>query len=184
LAAYVKSDLRRPDNASTPQPPPTELPELLLRAVQGQTSGWTRLGRFAVTMSHPTIDAAAMTIGISRATLIEQLHRLETDLGQQLYHRATAAGQPQRPTTLGATLLNLVVQPDIQALRATRARLPRISASPAPPVKRDRRPCFARYLFDHPQPGSRSPGPVWLFPPVVRMIRGVLPPGRVALTDR
>jgi hypothetical protein len=35
-----------------------------------------------------------------------------------------------------------------------------------------------------PSRGSRSSGPVWLFPPVVRMIRGVLPPGRVASTDR
>jgi integrase len=35
-----------------------------------------------------------------------------------------------------------------------------------------------------PSRGSRSPGPVWLLPPVVRMIRGVLSPGRVASTDR
>ncbi|WP_460494783.1 hypothetical protein [Dactylosporangium cerinum] len=74
------------------------------------------------------MDAAARTIGINRATLIEQLHRLETDLGQQLYHRASSAGRRQRPIALGTTLLNLVVQPDIQALRETRARLPRISA--------------------------------------------------------
>ena len=75
-------------------------------------------------MAHPTIDAAARTIGINRATLIEQLHRLETDLGQQLYHRATADGQPQHPTTPGATLLDILADPNIQKLRATRARLP------------------------------------------------------------
>lgn len=113
---------------ATPQPPPTGLPDLLLRAVQGQSSGWTRLERFAVTMTHPSIDAAAATIGISRTTLIQQLHRLETDLSQQLYHRAPAAGVPQRPTTPGATLLNILDQPNIQQLRATRARLPRINA--------------------------------------------------------
>jgi DNA-binding transcriptional LysR family regulator len=131
LTAYTQAGLQRPDRTPAPQPPASaldELPDQLLRAVQGQTSGWTRLERFAVTMAHPTIDAAAITIGISRTTLIEQLHRLETDLGQQLYHRATATGQPQRPTTLGTTLLNIVAQPDIQALRTARARLPQISA--------------------------------------------------------
>ena len=46
---------------ATPQPPPTGLPDLLLRAVQGQSSCWTRLERFAVTMTHPSIDAAAAT---------------------------------------------------------------------------------------------------------------------------
>jgi len=125
LTAYAQSDLHRPDPASTPQPPPTELPEPLLRAVQGQTSGWTRLERFAVTMAHPTNDAAARTIGVTRATLTAQLHRLETDVGQQLYHRATAEGKPQRPTPPGTELLDLFAQPDIQALRAARARLPR-----------------------------------------------------------
>jgi hypothetical protein len=78
-------------------------------------------GRFAVTMAHHTIDAATRTIGINRTTLIEQLHRLETDLGQQLYHRATADGQPQRPTTPGTTLLDIFAQPDIQKLAASRA---------------------------------------------------------------
>jgi hypothetical protein len=47
-------------------------------------------------MAHPTINAAANTIGVDRTTLIEQLRRLETDLGQPLYHRATADGGPQR----------------------------------------------------------------------------------------
>jgi DNA-binding transcriptional LysR family regulator len=76
-------------------------------------------------MAHATVDAAAGTMGINRATLIGQLHRLETDLDQQLYHRATADGQPQHPTTAGTALLNILVEPDIQALRAARARLPR-----------------------------------------------------------
>jgi DNA-binding transcriptional LysR family regulator len=79
-------------------------------------------------MTHPTIDAAAHTIGINRTTLIEQLHRLETDLGQQLYHRATADGRPQRPTTPGTALLDTFARPDIQKLRAAQVRLPRIGA--------------------------------------------------------
>jgi DNA-binding transcriptional LysR family regulator len=128
LAAYTQAGLRPPGRASTPQPPPAGLPEPLLRAVQGQTSGWIRLERFAVTMAHPTINAAARTIGVNRTTLIEQLHRLETDLGQQLYHRATADGQPQHPTAPGTALLDIFAEPDIQKLRAARARLPRIGA--------------------------------------------------------
>ena len=46
---------------ATPQPPPTGLPDLLLRGVQGQSSCWTRLERFAVTMTHHSIDDAAAT---------------------------------------------------------------------------------------------------------------------------
>jgi DNA-binding transcriptional LysR family regulator len=100
---------------------------MLLRAVQGQTTGWTRLEQFVVTMAHPTNDDAARTIGISRAALTAQLHRLETDVGQQLYHRATAEGKPQRPTSPGTELLDLFAQPEIQALHAARARLLRIA---------------------------------------------------------
>jgi DNA-binding transcriptional LysR family regulator len=103
------------------------LPRDLLRAVRGQQSGWTRLERFADTMTHPTITDAAAALGIERTTLLEQLHRLETHVGANLYHRATAQGQAHRPTPRGAKLLNILAQPDVQDLRAARARLPRVS---------------------------------------------------------
>jgi DNA-binding transcriptional LysR family regulator len=134
LVTLAQPDLQRldrpPHQTTRANPPavPADLPEHLLRAVQGQTSGWTRLERFAVTMAHPTINTAANTIGINRTTLTEQLRRLETDLGQPLYHRATADGEPQHPTKLGAALLQTLAQPDIQALHAKRTRLPRITA--------------------------------------------------------
>jgi hypothetical protein len=77
-------------------------------------------------MSHPTINAAAAAIGINRTTLIEQLHRLETDVGTTLYHRATSDGQPQRPTDRGHDLLTALSRADVQPLRTQRTRLPRL----------------------------------------------------------
>jgi DNA-binding transcriptional LysR family regulator len=81
-------------------------------------------------MRHPTINSAAAAIGIDRATLIEQLHRLETDLGTSLYHRATSDGQPHQPTSHGRDLLAALNRADVQPLRAKRARLPRHTTQP------------------------------------------------------
>jgi len=78
-------------------------------------------------MAHPTITDAAAALGIERTTLLEQLHRLETHVGAVLYRRAIAQGQAHRPTPRGAKLLTILAQPDIQDLRAARARLPRVS---------------------------------------------------------
>jgi hypothetical protein len=101
----------------------TALPADLLHAVNGQRSGWIRLERFAVTMNHPTIAAAA--IGINRTTLIEQLHRLETDIGEALYHHATGDGKTQRPTDRGTALLAAFNRSDVQNRHTQYARLPR-----------------------------------------------------------
>ena len=114
-----------PGPAYTTPTAATALPADLLRAVQGQRSGWIRLERFAVTMNHPIISAAATAIGINRTTLIEQLHRLETDIGEALYHRATGDGQTQRPTDRGTTLLAAFNRSDVQDLHTQHARLPR-----------------------------------------------------------
>jgi DNA-binding transcriptional LysR family regulator len=102
------------------------LPRDLLRGVQGQISGWIRVERFATTMAHASITEAAVAIGINRTTLIEQLHRLERDVGTALFHRATADGQPHRPTRRGNALLQALRAPDIHRLREARARLPRV----------------------------------------------------------
>jgi hypothetical protein len=82
-------------------------------------------------MTYPTLTDGAAAIGINRTTLIEQLHRLEADIGAPLYHRATRKGGTQRPTRRGAALLQTLARPDIQPLRATRARLPRLPAGPS-----------------------------------------------------
>jgi hypothetical protein len=107
---------------------PTGLPRDLLRAVNGQTTGWTRVERFATTMASSSITEAAHAIGIDRTTLIEQLHRLEADFGTPLFHRATADGKPHHPTTRGEALLQALGRPDIAPLRSARTRLPRLPA--------------------------------------------------------
>ena len=105
------------------------LPSDVLRAVNGQNSGWTRLQRYATAMQHTTITRAATAIGINRTTLIEQLHRLETDIGAALYHRATADGQAHKPTDCGTSLLHAFARADVQTLYAARTRLPRMPLS-------------------------------------------------------
>jgi DNA-binding transcriptional LysR family regulator len=80
-------------------------------------------------MAYPHIAEAAVTIGVNRTTLIEQLLRLETDVGAPLFRRATPQGRPHEPTRRGAALLRALNQPQIQASRTARARLPR---APAP----------------------------------------------------
>jgi hypothetical protein len=101
----------RPQRAMAPHPrkptkpprarrlPPTENtvpPDDLHRALAGQ-GGRERLGRFAVAMAYPTLTEAAHALGVSAATLIEQLQRLERDVGTQLFRRATPATTPHRP---------------------------------------------------------------------------------------
>ncbi len=72
---------------------PDDIPGDLRRAVDGQRNGWARLQRFATAMTYPTLTDAADALGISIATLIEQLHRLEHDVGAPLFHRATPASR-------------------------------------------------------------------------------------------
>jgi DNA-binding transcriptional LysR family regulator len=79
-------------------------------------------------MAHNSVTEAAQAVGITRTTLIEQLHRLESDLDAALFHRATADGRPHRPTRHGTALLHALATPYIQPLRTARARLPRIAA--------------------------------------------------------
>jgi hypothetical protein len=69
--------------------------------VKGQTSGWTRVERFATTMAHPTVTEAADAIGINRTTLLGWLHLLEADVGTTPLHRATANGKRQTANGTG-----------------------------------------------------------------------------------
>jgi DNA-binding transcriptional LysR family regulator len=125
LAAEHATHQQAPEPQPHPDPRPDDIPLDLRRAVQGQRSGWTRLERFATAMAHSTLTDAAAAIGIDRTTLIGQLTRLEADVGAPLFQRATPKGRPHRPTRRGAALLQALNQPQIQARRAARARLPR-----------------------------------------------------------
>jgi hypothetical protein len=89
-------------------------------------AGWQRLHRFKIAMGSPTIQAPADHLGADQATLVRQLHRLETDIGAQLYHRAAHADptidEPQRPTPPRLPrLLKALNRADVRALldRAT-----------------------------------------------------------------
>jgi DNA-binding transcriptional LysR family regulator len=115
-----------PHQHTRPRPDPgaDDIPLDVRRAVQGQRDGWTRLERFATTMNHPDITEAAAAIGINRTTLLQQLLRLENDVGTPLFRRATPQGRPHEPTRRGAALLRALNQPQVQAHRAARARLP------------------------------------------------------------
>ena len=106
--------------------------ENLCQAVHGQRGGWTRLERFAISMTYPTQAEACTALGTTRATLIEQLCRLEKDISETLFHRATADGQPQRHTRAGTALLQDLNRPDLQVLRRTGARLALLTATPRP----------------------------------------------------
>jgi hypothetical protein len=110
------------------------------QAVESGLHGWQRLHRFRTTMSFPTIDAAADHLGVDQATIVRQLQRLETDLSEALYHRATVA-QPLRPTDRGTALLQALDTLEAQRHLATastrgtkaNAQLPQKTPS-SPPV--------------------------------------------------
>jgi hypothetical protein len=57
-------------------------------------------------MTYPTLTDAAVAFGIGQATLVEQMRRLERDIGARLFHRATPASETQRPTPRGRDLLH------------------------------------------------------------------------------
>lgn len=78
--------------------------------MQDKCTGWTRLERFAIAMTYPTLTKAAAAIGINRTTLIEQLHHLENDVGTTFFHRAGSNGQPHRPTRRGTALLQTLAR--------------------------------------------------------------------------
>jgi hypothetical protein len=82
----------------------------LRHAVNGQPGAWARLQRFATAMTYPTLTDAAAAIGVDQATLIEQMRRLERDIGTRLFHRATPASEPQRPTQRGNALLRVLAE--------------------------------------------------------------------------
>jgi hypothetical protein len=88
------------------------------RAVEGGLHGWQRLHRFRAVMAFSTIDTAADHLGVDQSTLVRQLQRLETDIGDALYHRATTT-QDMRPTKRGTALLRALDHPEAQQHLAT-----------------------------------------------------------------
>lgn len=106
----------------------TSIPSDIRRAVEGGLYGWQRLHRFQQAMAFPTLKEAADHLGAHQSTLVKQLHRLERDIGAQLYHRT--ATQPMRPTNRGAALLHALDRPAIRALTQENDRS--LRSSPVP----------------------------------------------------
>ena len=60
-------------------------------------------------MTCPTIAVAARHLGAGPSALFHQIQRLERDIGAPLYHRSSP-GQPLRPTSRGAALLEALTR--------------------------------------------------------------------------
>jgi|GEM_PF-953381 len=108
----------RPEMITTLSP---DIPADIRRAVEGGLHGWHRLRRFQAAMAFPTIHAAATHLGAHQSALIHQFHRLERDIGGQLYHRS-APGRPMRPTERGTALLQALNQPSVRAIASRQTR--------------------------------------------------------------
>lgn len=81
------------------------LPALLQNALRGHRSR-ERLQRFAEISSYPTLQAAALNLGLNQPTLSSQIRNLERKVGGQLLMRADR-WQPMQLTTLGSELLKV-----------------------------------------------------------------------------
>lgn len=78
----------------------TEAPELIRPALAG-VGGWERLQRFAAAARHPTLTIAAEELGVPQFTLVNQIRRIECELGMTLFIRAER-GRPMELTEDGA----------------------------------------------------------------------------------
>jgi hypothetical protein len=78
----------------------TEAPELIRPALAG-IGGWERLQRFAAAGRHGTLTIAGEELGVHQFTLVNQINRIERELGMKLLIRAER-GRPMELTEDGA----------------------------------------------------------------------------------
>ena len=78
----------------------TDAPELIRPALAG-IGGWERLHRFAAAARHGTLTVAAEELGVHQFTLVNQINRIERELGMKLLIRAER-GRPMELTEDGA----------------------------------------------------------------------------------
>ena len=90
------SSLRTNDQAA-------DLPKPIDKALTSPYA-WQRLNRFATATGYQTLSEAAEHLGITQATLVTQINRLEGDIGGPLLERAER-GRPMSPTALGEQVL-------------------------------------------------------------------------------
>lgn len=77
-----------------------EAPELIKPALVG-IGGWERLQRFAAAARYPTLTVAAEGLGVGQFALVNQINRIERELGMKLLIRA-GRGRPMELTEDGA----------------------------------------------------------------------------------
>jgi DNA-binding transcriptional LysR family regulator len=69
-------------------------------------------------MTFRTIEAAAAHLGAHQSVLVNQLQRLERDIGAKLFQRSTPR-RPMRPTRRGTALLDALARPEVRAIAQT-----------------------------------------------------------------
>jgi AraC-like DNA-binding protein len=79
----------------------------VLRPVLTSAHAWDRLHRFAAAAKHPTIRAAAQTLGLHESVLVTQISQLEQALDGHLLTRAHR-GRPMQLTPLGRKVIRAV----------------------------------------------------------------------------
>ncbi|WP_082948694.1 LysR family transcriptional regulator [Mycobacterium sp. 1274756.6] len=77
-----------------------DAPELIGPALAG-IGGWERLQRFAAAAQHPTLTIAAEALQLNQFELVNQINRIERELGKRLLDRAER-GRPMTLTDDGA----------------------------------------------------------------------------------
>lgn len=107
-----------------------DLPDSVRAAVEGTYNGWERLRRFQIAMQFPMLKPAAEHLRIKQANLASQLELLERHLGAALFTRYNRPA-PQKPTTLGQSLLDELATDSVQAQMI--AALGEANCPPMPP---------------------------------------------------
>ena len=92
-----------------------DLPDEIRRVVEGPHHGWLRLRRFQQIITYPSLNTAAKGLGTHLTTLLNQVQRLEADIGKPLLHRGRPY-RPMSPTEHGQHLLGLLQQPQVATL--------------------------------------------------------------------
>lgn len=83
-----------------------QTPGILQPALTG-IGGWERLQRFAKASEYPTLTIAATELRMDQFTLVNQINRIERELGTKLLERAER-GRPMRTTKAGLAVIRAV----------------------------------------------------------------------------
>ncbi|VBA31467.1 hypothetical protein LAUMK136_00063 [Mycobacterium attenuatum] len=83
-----------------------EAPKAIRPTLAG-IGGWERLQRFAAAARHPTLTVAAEALGVDQFTLVNQINRIERELGTRLLIRAER-GRPMELTQDGVRVVATV----------------------------------------------------------------------------